>query len=162
VEKGGTMKKLWEKNYSQDETAEQYCFGDISYLDTKLVPYEVMGSIAHGKMLSKIGILSVQEFSSIKDALMNIYKAHTKGRFVVNVGEEDVHTAVEQYLVKILGSVGEKIHTGRSRNDQVLVDLRLYTKDHLLTIVLDVLTLMSTRDWEGGRVGHPHQIQNNG
>jgi len=128
------MGKLWEKNYSQKKEAEAYCFGDTVVLDNKLVVQDALGSIAHAKMLVSIGILSNVEFTKLRQCLLKIIKLNNKGQFKVELGDEDVHTKVENYLIDKLGNLGKKIHTGRSRNDQVQVDLRLFTKDNLLDI----------------------------
>ncbi len=128
------MKKLWQKNYSQNKIAEAYCFGDTAVLDNKLVIQDVLGSIAHAQMLKKIGILTEAELLDLKKTLIEITKLVKVGKFNVEFGDEDIHTKVENYLVSELGDLGKKIHTGRSRNDQVLVDLRLFTKDNLFNI----------------------------
>jgi len=128
------MGKLWEKNYSQNKEAEAYSFGDNVVLDNKLVVQDALGSIAHAKMLVSIGILSSAEFTKLRQCLLKIIKLNYKGQFKVEFGDEDVHTKIENYLVQKLGDIGKKIHTGRSRNDQVQVDLRLFTKDNLLDI----------------------------
>ena len=136
------MKKLWEKNGTQHETAEAYCFGDTAVLDSKLIVYDVLGSIAHANMLSAIGLLTEKEFLKLKKALKDILELASQGKFTVEFGDEDVHTKIENYLTETLGDVGKKIHTGRSRNDQVLVDLRLYTKDYAFQIAFITLELI--------------------
>ncbi|OGG11671.1 argininosuccinate lyase [Candidatus Gottesmanbacteria bacterium RBG_13_45_10] len=128
------MKKLWEKNYKQNEIAQAYCFRDSTVLDNQLVVADVMGSIAHAKMLSTIGILTAGEFIKLKEVLNEILNLEQSGQFKVELDDEDVHTKVENYLIEKLGDLGEKIHTGRSRNDQVLVDLRIYTKKNIFLI----------------------------
>lgn len=128
------MKKLWEKNYKQNNIAEAYCFGDSAVLDNKLITYDVFGSIAHAKMLVKIGILAEEEFLKLKTELNEILELEKQDKFQVELGEEDVHTKVENYLTEKLGDLGKKIHTARSRNDQVLVDLRLYSKENSFLI----------------------------
>ncbi len=128
------IKKLWEKNIKQQPLAEAYCFGDTAALDNKLIVYDVLGSIAHAKMLSAIGMLTTQEFLKLKGALTEILQLVKLKKFAVEFGDEDVHTKIENYLTQKLGDVGKKIHTGRSRNDQVLVDLRLYTKEQTFLI----------------------------
>ncbi len=136
------MKKLWEKNIKQDPIAEAYCFGDTLALDTKLIPYDVMGSIAHAKMLTKIGILTKKECALLVNGLNKISALHKAGKFTVQMGDEDVHTKVEGFLTEKVGDVAKKLHTGRSRNDQIQVDLRLYTKDQCTQITAAVFPLI--------------------
>lgn len=128
------MKKLWQKTDPQMKAAEDYCFGDTVVVDNKLIVHDAIGSIAHGVMLADMGILTKQEFASIKTSLLTVIDQSNAGLFCVESGDEDVHTKIEMYLTEQLGEAGKKIHTGRSRNDQVLVDLRLYTKVQLLAI----------------------------
>lgn len=135
------MNKLWQKNYTQNSIAEAYCFGDGAVLDNQLVLYDVLGSMAHAHMLSTIGILTKGEDSALQAQLSKILALASKKEFVVTAGDEDVHTKVENFLAAALGPIGKKIHTGRSRNDQVLVDLRLYAKDQCLQLSLHCLDL---------------------
>ncbi len=135
------MKKLWEKHIKQHPVAEAYCFGDTLVLDNKLVPYDVLGSFAHIKMLAAGGFLTQNECKALMEGLNSILALHEKGKFTVEPGDEDVHTKVEAYLTETLGDVGKKIHTGRSRNDQVLVDIRLYTKDQCFALAAQTLAL---------------------
>ena len=128
------MKKLWEKKTKHHSLAEAYCFGGTAMLDNKLITYDVLGSIAHAKMLSTIEILTQKEFLHLKKHLLEIIDLEKEGKFTVTSQDEDVHTKIENYLTEKLGDVGKKIHTGRSRNDQVLVDLRLYAKEYLFAI----------------------------
>lgn len=131
----GNMKKLWQKKKNQlnpvIETFETK--GDL-LLDQKLLIYDVYGSIAHAKMLKKIGIISKEEFSKMHKGLLQILKLNNKNKFVLELGDEDIHTKIENYLTKNYGEVGKKIHTGRSRNDQVLTAIRLYSKVELENI----------------------------
>ena len=124
------MAKLWEKNYALDKLIEYFTVGDDYLLDRKLVVADCVGSLAHGEMLATIGILTQEEFGALKTALLEIVKLGEA--FTITVDQEDVHTAVESHLTLKLGDVGKKIHTGRSRNDQVILDLRLYAKGFLL------------------------------
>ena len=126
--------KLWEKGYNLNKEIEKYTVGNDYLLDQNLVEYDVYGSIAHAFMLQKIGILNKNELLRLKSALAEILKLNKKGKFSIKKEDEDVHTAIEAYLTKKLGESGKKIHTARSRNDQVLVDIRLYSKDQLLDI----------------------------
>jgi len=129
------MAKLWDKGYRLDKTVEDYTVGNDFLLDAALIPYDVYGSIAHARMLAKIGVLTKKEAARLTKELSGILRLHEKGKFVIKKEDEDVHTAIENHLVGKLGSTGKKIHTARSRNDQVLVDLRLYTKDKLLELM---------------------------
>lgn len=140
--------KLWENNNnnhsSNDKKIEQFTAGEDVLLDQLLVKYDVIGSIAHAVMLQKIGILTQSELIDLKRALLEIMKLDRKGQFQIEMWEEDVHTKIENYLTTKLGESGKKIHTGRSRNDQILVDLRLYTKEKLLKIQKNLLNLSNT------------------
>src|SRR3989339_490709 len=136
--------KLWQKNYEINREIEKFTVGDDYLIDQNLVEADALGSIAHAKMLNKIGILSSAEFKKLKKSLLKIIKLNAKGQFKIKPEQEDVHTAVENYVAKKLGSTGEKIHTARSRNDQVLVDLRLYSKKELIEIELALLELCRT------------------
>ncbi len=134
--------KLWKKDYHLNKEIEKFTVGNDYLLDQKLIKYDVIGSIAHTLMLKKIKILNDNEFKKIKKLLIEILKINKKNKFKINMEDEDVHTAVENYLTKKLGSIGKKIHTARSRNDQVLVDTRLYTKEKLLEIKESIIQLI--------------------
>jgi argininosuccinate lyase len=123
--------KLWEKKYQLNQQIESFTVGNDHLLDQKLVKYDCQASIAHAKMLEKIGILTKEESDKIIMILQEIIKIDNNGCFIIEQQDEDCHTAIENYLVKKLGSVGKKIHTARSRNDQVLTALRLYYKDEI-------------------------------
>jgi len=123
--------KLWEKKYQLNEQIENFTVGNDHILDQKLVKYDCQASIAHAKMLEKIGILAKEESDKIIMTLQEIIKIDNNGCFIVEQHDEDCHTAIENYLVKKLGPIGKKIHTARSRNDQVLTALRLYYKDEI-------------------------------
>jgi argininosuccinate lyase len=133
--------KLWDKGYQLDPIVEQFMTGDDPTLDQALVRYDCMGSIAHAKMLVKIGILTKEESSQLVDGLQEIIALHEQGKFTIQQSDEDVHTAIENWLTAQLGQLGKKLHTARSRNDQVLVDLRLYAKKWLLSTIDAVLDL---------------------
>lgn len=138
------MTKLWQKGYALDKTVEDYTVGNDFILDRRLVEYDVYGSIAHAQMLAKIGVLKENEFNKLKKELSNILRLREKGLFEIKKEDEDVHTAIENHLVAKLGDVGKKIHTGRSRNDQVLVDIRLYTKEKLIELMESAVVLAQT------------------
>ena len=122
--------KLWNE-YKLNKEIEDFTVGQDHILDQKLVKYDCIGSIAHAKMLGKIGVLKKNELKKIIKELNNIIKLNERGKFKILKEEEDCHTAIENHLTKKLGNLGRKIHTGRSRNDQVLTALRLYYKDEL-------------------------------
>lgn len=138
------MGKLWEKNYSLLSDIEEFTVGDDYILDNELVKADVFSNIAHIKMLNSIGILNDDETVKLKKSFGEILKLHKEGKFKINRNEEDVHTAIENYLTKKNGATGEKIHVGRSRNDQIISDLRLYSKDKLLFVGESILVLSET------------------
>lgn len=135
------MAKLWKKKYELDKTVEDFTVGDDYLWDMKLIKADVIGNIAHSTMLKKIGILSEEELLEIKKNLIDILDLHEQGKFIINKEDEDVHTAVENFLTERLGDVGKKIHTARSRNDQILLDVRLYSKERLFDMMESVLDL---------------------
>jgi len=119
--------KLWDKGSAMEPVIERFTVGEDYLLDTVLLPYECMGSIAHARTLEKAGILTSEETESLVAALQELSETGLS----IQREEEDIHTAVEHYLVNRLGDVGKKIHTGRSRNDQVMVDLQLWCRHEL-------------------------------
>jgi argininosuccinate lyase len=121
--------KLWEKGIPTDKQIEQFTVGNDRDLDLVLAKYDALGSIAHAKMLGKIGLLTDAETVSLVSALEEIMIDVEKGNFVIEDSFEDVHSKIEYLLTVKLGDAGKKIHTARSRNDQVLVDVHLYLKD---------------------------------
>ena len=123
--------KLWQKNYNVDKEVEKFTVGNDFLADGKLVKYYCIASIAHSKMLKKIGILNASELNSLVSGLNGIISLNEKGKFKIKQEDEDCHTAIENYLTKKYGNAGKKIHTARSRNDQVLAALRLYEKAEL-------------------------------
>ncbi len=127
--------KLWDKGYQMDKTVEAFVVGQEYLLDARLVKYDAIASIAHAKMLAKIGILTQKEAKELIRALNEIIKLDEQGKFKISQEQEDVHTAIENFLTEELEDVGKKIHTGRSRNDQVLVALRLYYMDNLKELI---------------------------
>ena len=126
------MAKLWAKGYELDAAVERFTVGEDYVLDMELVRWDCIGSIAHAAMLKSIGVLTDEDFASLKDRLNEIIRCHESGEFVIQPKDEDVHTAVEGDLIRTLGEVGKKLHTARSRNDQIVLDLRLYMRDKLL------------------------------
>lgn len=125
------MTKLWQKGYEVNERVGRFEAAQNSALDARLIRYDVWGSLAHAAMLRKIGILSESEHHALKKALRDILKLEENHEFAIAPSDEDVHTSVENYLTATAGTAGKKIHMARSRNDQVLVDLRLYAKEQL-------------------------------
>lgn len=123
--------KLWDKGISVDQQVLRYTVGDDFILDRKLVKYDCIASIAHAKMLAKMGVLQSDETEKLERALLEIVKLAEQGKFEISPEQEDCHTAIENYLTEKLGDLGKKIHTARSRNDQVVTALRLLYKDEL-------------------------------
>ena len=123
--------KLWEKNYQLNKEIEDFTVGEDFILDQRLVKYDCIASIAHAKMLDKIAVLHNEEAQQLINELNHIIELDAKGEFKIVKEQEDCHTAIENHLTKNLGDLGRKIHTARSRNDQVLTALRLYYKDEL-------------------------------
>ena len=128
--------KLWEKDFEINSEIERFTVGRDREMDLYLAPYDVLGSMAHITMLESIGLLGKDELSVLLSELRNIYEQAQRGEFVIEDGIEDVHSQVELMLTRKLGDIGKKIHSGRSRNDQVLVDLKLFTR-HQLQLVAE-------------------------
>jgi argininosuccinate lyase len=128
--------KLWQKeNTVTSEKIERFTVGKDREMDLNLAEFDVLGNLAHATMLETIGLLTTDELAALRIELKNIYKQIENGDFVIEDGVEDVHSQVELMLTKKLGDTGKKIHSGRSRNDQVLVDMKLYTRDRLFQVV---------------------------
>jgi argininosuccinate lyase len=126
------MSKLWQKGYTLDRLIEDYTVGEDALLDAGLVAADCVASMAQAAMLAKIGILKQEEEAALHKELGNIIRLQREGRFPIKSEDEDCHTAIENHLVTAVGEAGKKIHTGRSRNDQVIAALRLYTRSFLL------------------------------
>jgi argininosuccinate lyase len=145
------MSKLWEKNTKVNDRIEAYTVGRDREMDLFLAPYDVLGSMAHITMLESVGLLGKQELELLLAELKSIYKIAVSGSFEIEEGVEDVHSQVELMLTRKLGDVGKKIHSGRSRNDQVLVDLKLFARQEIFDTVaslnhlFDVLIAQSNR-----------------
>ena len=133
--------KLWEKNFEVNKEIERFTVGRDRELDLYLAKYDVLGSMAHITMLESIGLLEADELRQLLAELKSIYATCERGEFVIEDGVEDVHSQVELMLTRQLGDIGKKIHSGRSRNDQVLVDLKLYTRHELKETVETVKIL---------------------
>lgn len=123
--------KLWEKSVQVNEEIDRFTVGHDREMDLYLAKHDVLGSMAHITMLESIGLLTSDELAILLEELKNIYTTIEKGDFVIEDGIEDVHSQVELMLTRKLGDVGKKIHSGRSRNDQVLVDLKLFTREQI-------------------------------
>ncbi len=123
--------KLWEKSVQVNEEIDRFTVGRDREMDLYLAKYDVLGSMAHITMLESIGLLTATELNTLLEALKKIYASAEKGEFVIEDGIEDVHSQVELMLTRELGDMGKKIHSGRSRNDQVLVDLKLFIREQI-------------------------------
>ena len=137
--------KLWEKNVQVDHEVDVFTVGRDREMDLYLAKYDVLGSMAHITMLEKIGLLKADELKQLLAELRKIYAIAEAGKFVIEDGIEDVHSQVELMLTRQLGDMGKKIHSGRSRNDQVLVDLKLYTRaeiQELVQLVQDLFNVL--------------------
>ena len=135
------MAKLWDKGFGINAEIERYTVGRDRELDLYLAQDDVLGSMAHITMLESIGLLEKEELTALLAQLKEIYAQALQGEFEIEDGIEDVHSQVELMLTRSLGEMGKKIHSGRSRNDQVLVDLRLFTRRQLRLVVEDVCSL---------------------
>ena len=127
--------KLWQKDKVALASVEKFTVGNDRVLDIYLAPFDVLGSLAHTIMLESIGLLTKRELALLQDELKNIYGLTQQGNFSLNDGVEDIHSQVELMLTKKLGDVGKKIHSARSRNDQVLVDLKLFLRSEIEKLV---------------------------
>ena len=136
--------KLWEKNVKVDHDVEAYTVGLDREMDLYLAPFDVLGSMAHITMLQSIGLLESNELELLLNELRKIYDIAISGKFVIEEGVEDVHSQVELMLTRSLGDIGKKIHSGRSRNDQVLVDLKLFTRSRIEDVAMAVKRLFET------------------
>jgi len=143
--------KLWEKSTVVDQDIERFTVGKDPEMDLFLAKYDVLGSMAHIKMLESIGLLTKVELSTLLKELKKIYQLADSGNFIIEDGVEDVHSQVEMILTRNLGDTGKKIHSGRSRNDQVLLDLKLFTRSAIEEVyeavkdLFDVLINQSER-----------------
>ena len=128
--------KLWQKDKASLEEVEKFTVGKDRELDIYLAPFDVLGSLAHTKMLESVGLLTKEELVLLEAELKNIYHLIGDGNFKLNEGVEDIHSQVELMLTEKLGDIGKKIHSARSRNDQVLVDLKLFLRSEIEKLVL--------------------------
>lgn len=154
--------KLWDKGYTIENAVEEFTIGNDRILDNKLAKYDIQGTMAHIQMLHEINILSANELNDLTEELNLLLELAESGNFTIPEGFEDVHSYVEYLLIEKLGDAGKKVHTGRSRNDQVLVDLHLYIKDEITQIktmaksLFDQLIGLSTDHKEQLLPGYTH------
>jgi len=136
--------KLWQKSIEVDKQVEQFTVGRDREMDLFLARYDILGSIAHATMLETIGLLTADELKRLLSELKNIYQTVVEGNFEIEEGVEDVHSQVELLLTRELGDTGKKIHSGRSRNDQILLDLKLFARDQIRILVEKISLLIDT------------------
>lgn len=154
--------KLWQKATGSKKEVEQFTIGRDPEFDLILAPFDVLGSMAHAKMLAKIGLLTSEENKMLQKGLKEIYFEIEQGKFSIAEGVEDVHSQVEFLLTERYGEVGKKLHSGRSRNDQVLIDLKLYYRAVIREIVeetqelFDILISLSERHKKDLMPGYTH------
>ena len=142
------MSRLWDKGLPLDQRVLKYTAGEDHQLDARLITYDIRASIAHAAMLSEVGLISQKDSQKITNGLQQLELDYANNKWKINLEDEDVHTALEVNLTKLIGGVGERIHLGRSRNEQVLAALRLYMLDaideiasstNMLCVALDAL-----------------------
>ena len=133
--------KLWGGRFNKGSSSLLEQFNASIGFDNRMYAEDIAGSIAHSKMLNKIGILTVEEQEKIENGLIQIKEMIDNGNFEFHISDEDIHMAVEKKLIELIGSLGGKLHTGRSRNDQVALDIRMYLKKEILNIK-DLLKLL--------------------
>ena len=138
------MSTLWSKGTQATDLVEDFTVGNDRILDMRLAKYDVKGSMAHIRMLESIGLLTAEELETLTAGLEQILSEIEEGTFVLEDDVEDIHSQVELLLTRRLGDIGKKIHSGRSRNDQVLVDVKLFLKDETLKLREEVLSLFKT------------------
>ena len=146
--------KLWEKTVRVTDRTDRFTVGHDRELDLLLAPYDVLGSMAHVTMLHSIGLIADEELPVLLSALRRIYDVAHEGRFAIEDGVEDVHSQVELMLTRQLGDLGKKIHAGRSRNDQVLLDLKLFARDGIHRVARSVRTLFEVLQRQSERYKH--------
>jgi len=137
------MAKIWDKGFDANKRVEEFTVGKDRELDLRLAKHDIKGSMAHIKMLVGIGLLEPEEENALRSELQNILTEVEKGGFSLDEDAEDIHSQIEAMLTERLGEMGKKIHSGRSRNDQVLVDLKLFLKEEIIQIKEEVLQLFS-------------------
>ena len=154
--------KLWEKSVQVNKDIERFTVGRDREMDLYLAKHDVLGSMAHITMLESIGLLTKEELRQLLAELKEIYAMAERGEFVIEEGVEDVHSQVELMLTRNLGDIGKKIHSGRSRNDQVLLDLKLFTRAEIKEVaeaveqLFHVLVMQSERYKDVLMPGYTH------
>ena len=154
--------KLWQKNYQVDQSIDTFTVGDDRELDLYLAKYDVLGSLAHTRMLEKVGLLSASDLEQVQKGLKEIYNEIEEGNFTIEPDVEDIHSQVELLLTRRLGDVGKKIHSGRSRNDQVLVDIKMFLRSEVMRVVysykelFDLLQELSNKHKDKMLPGYTH------
>jgi len=146
--------KIWKKTTDVDKRVDQFTVGQDRELDLFLATHDVLGSMAHIRMLTSIGLLQQEELELLLEELKNIYHEVNSEEFFIEAEAEDIHSQIELMLTRRLGDVGKKIHSGRSRNDQVLLDLKLYTRSELMEVVRAVDQLIETLIKQSNRYRH--------
>ncbi len=146
--------KLWEKSVQVDKDIERYTIGRDREMDLYLAPFDVLGSMAHITMLESIGLLQKEELAVLLKEMKSIYQDACDGNFEIEEGIEDVHSQVELLLTRRLGDIGKKIHSGRSRNDQVLIDLKLYMRHEIKEIVAETEKLFTMLQCQSEQYKH--------
>ncbi|WP_044117890.1 argininosuccinate lyase [Alkaliflexus imshenetskii] len=137
------MTKLWDKGTAVNKMIEEFTIGRDRELDVELAPFDVLGTMAHITMLSEVGLLPKNDLALLLPELKRLYQQALDGNFCIEDGIEDVHSQVELMLTRSLGDVGKKVHSGRSRNDQVLLDLKLYARQRIMQLTESVLRLFT-------------------
>lgn len=156
------MAKIWDKGFDANQRVEDFTVGNDRELDLRLAKHDILGSMAHIKMLVKIGLLESEEEKALRTELQNILAEVEQGNFRLDDNAEDIHSQVEAMLTERLGEMGKKIHSGRSRNDQVLVDIKLYLKEEIqqikeeVTELFDLLQSLSEQHKEVLLPGYTH------
>ena len=137
------MAKLWDKGFNVNEKIDAFTVGKDRELDLLLAPYDILGTMAHITMLESVGLLAADELEALLKELRSLYDLAVKGEFKIDPDVEDVHSQVEFILTAKLGDLGKKVHTGRSRNDQVMVDVKLFTRAELRRTIEKTVALFN-------------------
>jgi argininosuccinate lyase len=133
--------KLWQKNTHVSSAVESFTVGNDREMDLLLAPFDVLGSIAHVMMLAEVGLLTKSEADLLIQELRSIYQQIHHSQFTIHESVEDIHSQVEFLLTQKLGDIGKKIHSARSRNDQVLVDIKMFLRNEIRSLVEEIQTL---------------------
>jgi len=136
------MSKLWSKGAKLNAAIEKFTVGDDPTLDSRLIRADVLGSLAHARMLAAVGLLEGKQLKAIQTGLQAILREQQKGEFEISVSDEDAHTAIENRLLELIGEDGKRIHLGRSRNDQILTAMRIWMRDYQINLVSKMAALV--------------------